>query len=281
MNAGWRVFVLVLLALLGASSHATMTDKQYSLKFQGRSRDYIVSVPSLCVANCPVVFDLHGYLGSAKSERSSSGQYEKADLYGYIVVYPNGFQRSWNAGSGPYGTCCGTAQQKNLDDVGFIREVAARIKQTYPVDGARFYLTGLSNGCAMTQRLAAQASDIFAAAACNSLYLLTNETALPRAIPVTEIHAFKDEVIPYQANKDWTGAVDNLTRWAALNGCVGQPLRSYITAGSYVDTYAQCNAGVTVRLLSLAHSKHVTYENTDGVDIAQFVWDSLKDHRLP
>ena len=61
--------------------------------------------------------------------------------------------------------CCG-----DDDDFGFILEMIKTITQKYHVDETRIYPTGWSNGCGMTQRLAAQASEIFAAAACSSMY---------------------------------------------------------------------------------------------------------------
>jgi polyhydroxybutyrate depolymerase len=162
-----------------------------------------------------------------------------------------------------------------------MRAMVAKVKVDFPqVDPRRIYATGISNGCALSQRLAAQASDIFAAAACSSLYLLTGETRLARPISVTEIHGRQDGLVSYNRSFSWTGAQNNFRRWAQLNSCVGSPVRTNLTANSFVERFSNCAAGTQVALFTI-RSGHITYDNNDGLDIARITWDNLRNVTLP
>ena len=95
-----------------------------------------------------------------------------------IVVYPQGYENSWNAG-----WCCGEAKDEGIDDVGFITDLIDYISSNFSVDSSRIYSSGHSNGCAMPHKLASEASEIFAAVGCMALYLL--ETPSPTYTPVS------------------------------------------------------------------------------------------------
>lgn len=253
----------------------------FSISVGGRTRTYAVSQPATCTANCPVIVDIHGFTSTNTGEQNASGIFQLGNQQGIITVWPQGVRNSWNAGSGQFGSCCGTALSSNINDVAFFRAMVAKIKTDFPrADPRRFYLTGISNGCAMSQRLAAEASDIFAAAACSSLYLLTAETTLPRPISVTEIHGLQDNTVSYNRSSQWTGAQNNFNRWKTLNGCTGTAVRTNLTANSFVERFSSCAAGTQVALYSI-RSGHITYNNNDGLNIAQITWDNLKSFTLP
>jgi polyhydroxybutyrate depolymerase len=260
---------------------ADVTGTAFTITVGGRSRSYAVNQPSTCTASCPVIVDLHGFTSSNTGEQNASGIFQLASQQGIITVWPQGLNASWNAGSGQFGACCGQSLQNNVDDVGFMRAMVAKIKIDFPrADPKRFYLTGISNGCALSQRLAAEANDVFAAAACSSLYLLTPETSLARPISVTEIHGQQDSLVSYNQSAQWTGAQNNFHRWATLDGCTGTPVRTNLTANSFVERFTSCAAGAQVALYTI-RSGHITYNNNDGLNIAQITWDNLKSFRLP
>jgi polyhydroxybutyrate depolymerase len=228
-----------------------------------------------------VIVDIHGFTSTNTGEQNASGIFQLGNQQGIITVWPQGLNNSWNAGSGQFGSCCGQSQSNNVDDVAFMRAMVAKIKVDFPrADPRRFYATGISNGCALSQRLAAEASDVFAAATCSSLYLLTGETALARPISVTEIHGRQDRTVSYNRSSSWTGAQNNFHRWATLNGCTGTAVRTNLTANSFVERFSSCAAGTQVALYSI-RSGHITYNNNDGLNIAQITWDNLKSFTLP
>ena len=269
-------------ALLAAACAQPATEIQaYALDVAPDTRGYIVSRPDSCSRGCPLVLALHGFGGTAQKQLQHSGLVEGSRRNGYLVVAPDGLGRSWNAGRGPYGACCGEAMKRKVDDVAFLKEVVARVARDYPVDRSRVYVTGWSNGCGMAQRLVAEAGDVFAAAACTGGYLLTMQTSLARPVSVTEIHARDDEMSPYREQDRETGARENAARWAALDRCDKTPSHARVGNASDVETFSGCAGGVQVRLVTLAHSGHDAYANGDGVDVAELVWDSVREARLP
>jgi polyhydroxybutyrate depolymerase len=139
------------------------------LTHDGLERSYILYVPPSIDWSQPIplVFVFHGGTGNAESAIRMSGFNEVADQNGFLVAYPNGTGRlsdekllTWNGGD-----CCGYAQQKNVDDVGFTRAIVTDLQSLANIDTKRIYASGMSNGGILSQRLACEAADIFAAVA--------------------------------------------------------------------------------------------------------------------
>ena len=114
----------------------------------------------------PMVIDLHGNTLTMQNQRDLSEFDDIAEENGAIAVWPQGYDNSWNAGY-----CCSTASEMQLNDTGLILEIVHRVIANHSVDENRVYLTGWSNGCALSQKLANEHSDVFAAVACMSYYL--------------------------------------------------------------------------------------------------------------
>ena len=115
----------------------------------------------------PMIIDLHGNTLTMENQRALSEFDDIAEENGVIAVWPQGFENSWNAGY-----CCSAAGELGLNDTGLILEIVDRVALNHSVDEDRIYLTGWSNGCALSQKLANEHSDRFAAIACMSYYLL-------------------------------------------------------------------------------------------------------------
>lgn len=65
-----------------------------------------------------------------------------------IVVYPAGYDRSWDAGY-----CCGPAQRLGVDDLAFFEAMIHAVFNSEPGTSARqMYLAGFSNGGRMAFR---------------------------------------------------------------------------------------------------------------------------------
>ena len=130
------------------------------LRHNSRDRSYILHIPPVKPApGYPVVINFHGAGGNAAGHQKYTGLDKVADRENFIVIYPNGTGPlkkkllTWNAGS-----CCGYANKKNIDDVGFIKTIINQINNRLHVDLSKIYATGLSNGAMMAYRLAADAS---------------------------------------------------------------------------------------------------------------------------
>ena len=133
-----------------------------TLVVDGLERTYRVYVPKDVTDLVPVVFVFHGGRGvSAQLERYTRFS-ELAETEKFIAAYPQGIDRGWNDGRNAESI---PAQRKNIEDVKFVRTVLDDIAKSHTVDRSRVFATGISNGGIFCHRLAADASDMFAAIA--------------------------------------------------------------------------------------------------------------------
>ena len=262
------------LAAALASTTWPQTDPTVTLTHGGRERSYILHVPgSYRGTPVPLVLDFHGYTSKASEQAQVSGFKSRSDLAGFIVAWPEGIASSWNAGVG----CCGEALNGQVDDEGFARSVVEKIKTTHAIDANRVYATGLSNGSALTQRLAVQAGDVFAAAAGFSLYLLVAPTPV-RPIPMINFHGYADQTVPYEGGP-LGGAQKNFSTWAQADGCTGAVKLTVLSGRNKCETYATCKDGAEVTLCSV-EGPHLIYYNTASLNLTAMAWDFLSRFTL-
>jgi polyhydroxybutyrate depolymerase len=108
----------------------------------------------------PVVLAFHGRFSTGREMEKLTNLSELADKQGFIVVYPNGYGRSWNAGHGT-----GEAEARGVNDVKFTVELINSLCQTMNIDRRRVYATGFSNGATFVHRLGCEVSERIAAIA--------------------------------------------------------------------------------------------------------------------
>src|SRR4029077_1480798 len=112
------------------------------VNIEGRERTYSVyRPPGLGRSNpVPLVVVLHGAFGTGQQAEKSYRWDDMPQAKGFVVAYPDGYRRSWNAG----GECCGPAFRENIDDVIFITAVIHAVSHAENVDQRHIYLTGIS-----------------------------------------------------------------------------------------------------------------------------------------
>jgi len=258
-------------------------ETQHTIMHDGNEREYEVQVPASYDNTVPVplVLDMHGYTSNKDDQQNISGWAELAETEGFVVVRPNGFGilRSWNAGD----YCCGQAQSQGLDDVGLMKAIVAEVSAQLCIDPKRIYATGLSNGGAMSHRLACEAADVFAATAPVSYPLGFNpftKCQPSRPISVMHSHGSNDLIVPYGGGIAAPSTPDSFAYWGSADGCTGEPGETYSKGNSHCDTYQTCDQGVEVRLCTLSGG-HILYGNDDDVPIAELAWDFFTQHPLP
>ena len=262
---------------------------------EGYERCWDVFVPDGLSGSVPLLVDLHGWFevgdppgtGTKEKQRSVSGFEEIAELEQFIVVWPQGIKRSWNAGGMRWTTpeepdsegCCGAALLEGIDDVGFIKEMVLQVSSRYPVDKERVFATGISNGCAMAQRLAAQASDFFSGVACMAMYLLDNVSENYSPIPILEIHGTADGVVGYDSSTQrWQGATRNLLAWKNHNECKGELEVVQREEGHEIVRISDCENDADVALVTVFGAGHVPYKGVDSLELntSWIAWEFLK-----
>jgi polyhydroxybutyrate depolymerase len=216
MNA----WLLCAAALLGADPDPLGPgDHTRSLKMGEQERSYLVHVPKGYDPKkpTPVVLALHGAFMTSPMLVAFSGLNKKADVEGFIVVYPSGLGMVWNAGS--FGG--------KADDVAFIGKVLDDVGTVVSIDKKRVYACGMSNGAMMCYRLAAEMSDRIAAVAPVAGTIAIEESKPKRPVPVLHFHGTKDALVPFEGPKgtmmQFKSVEDSIQTWVKLNGCDEKP----------------------------------------------------------
>lgn len=147
-----------------ASMKLIETTKELS---PGNPRRWLTYVPSNYAAltaggkKLPLIFSFHGRNGSARFQALITEWHKVAEARGFIVVYPQGIGATWS-----------TSMEPDSRDVRFFLDLLAEMKATYAIDETRLFLNGSSMGTALTNRIAVQYPELFAAIApCYSGHL--------------------------------------------------------------------------------------------------------------
>lgn len=226
-----------------------------SISSSAVARDFTVHRPNVAApqAGYPLVLMLHGGLGTGAQAEASYGWDTMADQQGFLVAYPDGLNRTWNAG-----TCCGTSARDGVDDVAFLTAVVARITQMVSVDANRVYLTGMSNGAMMTYRMACETKLFAAVAPVAGTQLVDCLSAQP--VSLLHIHGTADSTVRLDGKRGKapgfvTGPpiAEVVNSWRKQDGC-GAFATS--TANGVSTSVANCTDSRTVEWILVAGAGH-------------------------
>lgn len=147
-----------------------------SLFIDGKDREVIIVKPSGNVppGGYPIVFMFHGTGGNGEKFFSVSQWKEKGEKEKFITVFPSSLSycvfedgkeqktTKWHIAELDSIACPG---QRLANDINFVRAIIDTIIRSVPVNTAKIFATGFSNGGAFVSKLAVEMSDVFAAVA--------------------------------------------------------------------------------------------------------------------
>jgi polyhydroxybutyrate depolymerase len=248
-----RLFLL-LAAFLSVSAAQAGDDR--SLSAGGHERTYHIHRPAGLGSGAPLVIVLHGGFGTGRQAQKSYHWDEEADRHGFVVAYPDGHGRSWNAG----GLCCGPARRDGYDDVAFLTALMRTMERSDGIDPKRIYLTGISNGAAMSYRYACEGELPVAAVGAVSGSFST-PCPHPHATSVMEIHGLQDRNIPFSGGHgakaatdvQWLPVEETLGYFRAADDCAQPTLHKQ---GVVETAAARCAAGREVTLITISDAGH-------------------------
>ncbi len=260
-------------------------------------RDYILHVPAGLADTSPLVLNFHGRNSNAGQQVFLSQMNVTADEKKFIVAYPQGLIdddvdgtgakiQSWNAG-----TCC--AIPADRDDVGFARALVKDIQKQLCVDPKRIYVTGMSNGGFMTNKLACDAADLFAAAAsvAGELVVAAADCKPSRPIPIMMFHGTGDMRVPYEGVDNLKGSRESFEIWREKNSCTGEPENTYMNGTASCETYKKCKSSVEVTLCTIEGMGHCwpgqtvcpppPNMSTTDISASNAMWEMFERFTLP
>jgi polyhydroxybutyrate depolymerase len=235
-------------------------DRSGKIQVDGRERSYDLHVPASYdgTKDVPLVVALHGRLGTGSGQQKLAHLDEVSDERGFLVVYPDGLDRSWADGRG--GT---PSDRSGVDDVKFISALIDKLESRYKVDRTRIYATGMSNGGFMSGRLACDLSERIAAMAIVGASLSESAAAHchpAKPVSVLVIQGTEDPLLPLaggELGRSGAGGVmlshdAAVQKFVETNHCAGEPTKEHIVDkagdGTSLDvtTHASCAGGSEV-----------------------------------
>jgi polyhydroxybutyrate depolymerase len=250
---------------------------------------------------------LHGTGATAKWANDESGLSLLAEREGFTLVLPEGLRpdpeappkfltnpQRWNDGAevSPVGRAA-------VDDVRFLAAVIDDVQGRTRVDDRRVYVTGFSNGAAMTFRLATELAGRIAAIAPVAGYCWIDDPRPVRPIPTLFMIGSLDPLVPIRGGdvrSPWRHRyvrrpplVDTLDRWARAIRCEVPSRMESDTGPVRTDIYPGPVPFRVMTVDGLGHhwpggkgglNHRIAGPPLASIDGSAVVWEFLKHHSL-
>lgn len=259
----------------------------------GEVRRYLVHVPATLdpAKPVPLVISLHGAWLYPGMQKRLTGWNTLADSKGFIVAYPRatGFPRTWHVAPGP----------GLMAEVRFFSDLIDDLSSRYHVDRSRIYVSGYSNGAAMTFMLSCTLGDRIAAFGMVATAIVPWEWCSDRRpVPMLAFHGTADAFVPYQGGENalTTEPLIGMEAWFGLwgrrNRCQTGRVDSDLAADVRLHEYGNCARGLVTRLYTLEGAGHIwpgglrlpevgTGPYTAGINATEEMWKHFQRHALP
>ena len=284
------LFFTILTTILSSCEKNKNSEGCYSnmntqtLIHDGINREYVLYVPNSYdgASSIPVLFNFHGFGGSASGFMNYANMRAVAESDTFILVYPQG---SCLDGSSHWNACpTGEDNKSNADDFGFVESIISEVSSQYNVDMERIYAAGYSNGGMMAYRLANYKSDLVAAVASVSGAMLDCTGSTSHPMPIVHLHGTSDGVLPYNGSSYWNSAQTTLDHWINFNNTITAPIVSTDNSGGTTIEHYAYDQGAS--LVSVEHYKyiggdHVWFSSTfQGQNTSELVWNFVSRYDI-
>jgi poly(3-hydroxybutyrate) depolymerase len=309
-----------------AGSRALKTPIEKKLWFQGRPVRLILPKNfDQGTDLIPLILHLHGsvpFPDVPDVELENSGYRDLPGKYRVMVAAPraafNPTTRNFDWDSFDSLVGCGSTA---ADDVDFLNELLDRLLDDYPIDPQRVYIYGYSKGAGMAHRMACVNAERFAGIVAGAGFTLGEPQLCAPSVPISvlQFHSKGDRLVPFDGGNRgditgtdpgnpacvFPGAIALLTRWADLNGCVGElkhghkPKYDLTTPGfadppgiaggvegkdTTVNKFKHCPHGIDVELWSMEkgvpHPPLFFHVGANGLKtLAEKSWQFLRRHK--
>ncbi len=258
-----QLVVLLGAAILlgGVSPGPAAADPPGMLSFGGLQRSYVLHVPPGLQQPNGLVINLHGAGMTGSQQAAVTGYNAVADRYGFVVAYPDGIDTTWADGRG-----ASLPDRQGVDDVGFLATLIGRLSQDFRIPPGRVFVTGMSAGAFMANRLVCERADLVDAIAPVAGTLGAAIPCAPsQPVSVMAVHGTADPVVPYDGGtmigrggpSDILSAPALAERWRAINRCPGPLVPDPAAADEIQEMSATgCADGTEVVLVRINGGGH-------------------------
>lgn len=205
-------FVFVLLFKKNICKLSKNTEK---IIHQDTTREYLIFKPDSYNKDkrYPLILNFHGYGDKVENYQNTTEMKKYVNEYDFILVYPQGSCKSnekvphWNSSE------ASSDNKSQADDLGFIKILIEKINSEYSIDEEKIYAVGYSNGSFFSYFLACNNSKIRGIASISGSMSKEQEYDTDNKFKILIIHGKKDQVIPYDGNKDLLSIPEVINTW--------------------------------------------------------------------
>jgi len=297
-----RYFAEIILLFTAGIATAQGRQERGEIMVDSLKRSFVVYVPAInnATQKLPVLISLHGRFGTGEQMLRFADFRQLADKEKFIIVCPDGIDRSWNAGLNT------PAHKKGVNDVKFINQLITYALDTYHGDAKRVYVTGMSNGGFLASRLACEMPDRIAAIAAVGASMDKNMNYLPtKPVPVMYIQGTEDPLVPFDgiakrrsAPRLIYGHDEILKLWRDSDACDERPAITNLPDNAGDGTsivkaeYTNTKTGVKVVGYTVTNAGHTWPGGTQylpktmigsvshNMNACEVIWDFFKNYKL-
>jgi polyhydroxybutyrate depolymerase len=204
-------------------------------------RRYIVwlPIPRKQPGPVPVVLAFHADGSTVEQLEVQMALHMSRAAARFITVYPEGYHRSWNAGS-----CCGDANKSGIDEATFVHAILDDLGSLLEIDRRRIYATGFSNGAMLCYYLACNMADEIAAIAPVNGSMAVASCAPKRAVPILHFEGVADE----RAAGEPPALADTIAFWRGANSLDRATHMQVFGGGADCTIYSGANSDAEIRV---------------------------------
>ncbi|MGD1046862.1 MAG: discoidin domain-containing protein [Bacteroidota bacterium] len=237
----------ILIILVTCLSFSQLLAQEHFIMVNGNNRAYLLYVPKCYNGSSafPLIIVLHG-AGGKDSTLYKNGFNKRAEIMGYIAVYPSASGGGWDC--------------QDDYDVNFISDLIDTLKAHYKIDSTRVYATGHSNGAFLCYTLAVKLPNkIRAIAPVAGLLADSLMLDVSSPIPIMHIHAINDPTVGYGGWPGTSGVDTLLAHWRIKNRCSNTPVTIYHSNGVVGREWTAPGTGADVVLYVFSHGEHAWF----------------------
>ncbi len=302
VTIGILLFLIVLLSV-----QRSFGNSQRSITVDGRERTFEVHVPPGYKGEqaVPLVVALHGRGGTGHRIVGLTHFDDVADAHGFLVAYPDGLNASWADGRGAT-----SSDKDGIDDVKFLSELIRKLTRDYKIDSSRVFVTGISNGGFMSQRVACELSSQVAAVGVVAATMgeITASHCHPgKPVSVMLIQGAQDPLVPIQGGpmgpNGSRGMIlslkDAAKKWIGFDACDSKPeittLQDKAADGTSIrrEAFTGCKGGAEIVVYTVEGGGHtwpggkaylsesIIGKTSHNMDASEVLWEFFSKHALP
>lgn len=210
--------------------------------------DYFAALPAGWDGKSPLpmVLYFHGWNSSGTAVLKNRTLVQGFTGRGALLIAPNGRRKTWAHGGSP---------SSARDEIVFVDALMADVRERWPLDETRLWVTGFSQGGSMAWDVACYRGDRFSAFfPISGGFWRPHPEACPAGpVNLRHVHGTSDSVVPMAGRpigSTWQqGDIEEgMGLWRANNGCQAAPARTEINGAGRCRVWSGCASGKELQL---------------------------------